>query len=63
MLILPFDVGGRITVTRLMWDDYSEKYVPSNAEDAVLIDVRTLAEFNSGHLDGALNLSVDNFVL
>lgn len=29
-------------------------------EDAVLIDVRTLAEFNSGHLDGALNLSVDN---
>jgi hypothetical protein len=38
MLILPFDVGGRITVTRLMWDDYSEKYVPSNAEDAVLID-------------------------
>lgn len=38
MLILPFDVGGRITVTRLEWHDYSEKYVPSNAEDAVLID-------------------------
>lgn len=38
MLILPFDVGGRITVTRLMWDDWSEKYVPSTAEDAVLVD-------------------------
>ena len=38
MLILPFDVGGRITVTKLMWDDYSEKFVPSTAEDAVIID-------------------------
>lgn len=38
MLILPFEVGGRITVTELMWDDYEEDFVPSNKEDAVLID-------------------------
>lgn len=29
-------------------------------EDAILIDVRTLAEFNSGHLDDAINLPVEN---
>lgn len=38
ILVVPFDIGGRITVTELMWDDYEEEYVPSNAEDAVLID-------------------------
>ena len=38
MLILPFDIGGRITVTRLEWDPYEEDYLPSNAEDAILID-------------------------
>ena len=29
-------------------------------ENAVLIDVRTLAEYNSGHLDEAINLPVEN---
>jgi hypothetical protein len=38
MLIIPFDIGGRITVTRLEWDPYEEDYLPSNREDAVLID-------------------------
>ena len=38
ILVLPFDVGGRITVSELMWDDYEEDYVQSNAEDSVLID-------------------------
>lgn len=46
MLILPFDVGGRITVTELMWDDYSEKYVPSTAEDAVVIDDQILQGYS-----------------
>ncbi len=38
LLVLPFEVGGRITVTELMWDDFEEDYVPSNKDDAVLID-------------------------
>lgn len=38
LLVLPFEVGGRITVTALMWDDFEETYVPSNKDDAVLID-------------------------
>ena len=38
ILVLPFEVGGRITVTELMWDEYEEDFVPSNKEDAVLID-------------------------
>ena len=29
-------------------------------DGAVLIDVRTLAEYNAQHLDGAINLPVDN---
>lgn len=38
LLVLPFDVGGRITVTKLQYDDYEEAYVPSTNENAVLID-------------------------
>ena len=38
MLVLPFEVGGRITVTELMWDDVEENFVPSNKDNAVLID-------------------------
>ncbi len=32
----------------------------SSDENAKLIDVRTIAEFNEGHLDSAINIEVDN---
>lgn len=38
IFILPFEVGGRITVTKLVWDDYEEDFIPSTQADAILID-------------------------
>lgn len=38
MLILPYNIGGKITVTKLKLNEINEKYVPSNAEDAILIN-------------------------
>lgn len=29
-------------------------------QDAVVIDVRTLDEYNTGHIDGSINIPVDN---
>lgn len=38
ILVLPYDIGGRITVTELEYSEYTETYVPSTKEDSVLID-------------------------
>ncbi len=35
---------------------------PDGDEDALLIDVRTPAEYASGHVDGAVNLPLNRFV-
>lgn len=33
---------------------------PENNQSTIVIDVRTAEEFNSGHVDGALNISVED---
>lgn len=38
---------------------YSVDLSSINKSDAVLIDVRTAKEFDSGHLDGAMNVALD----
>ncbi|MGI8893319.1 MAG: thioredoxin domain-containing protein [Bacteroidia bacterium] len=40
--------------TNLSTSEFSEKM--KNSSDALVIDVRTPAEFSSGHIDGALNI-------
>ncbi len=30
------------------------------AQGAIIVDVRSVGEFNSGHIDGAINMPVDN---
>lgn len=37
-----------------------EQYLESNNGDALLLDVRTVAEFEKGHIEGALNIPVDS---
>lgn len=37
-----------------------EQYLDSNSEDTLLLDVRTVAEFENGHIEGALNIPVDS---
>jgi NADPH-dependent 2,4-dienoyl-CoA reductase/sulfur reductase-like enzyme/rhodanese-related sulfurtransferase len=37
-----------------------EQYLESNNEDTILLDVRTVAEFEKGHIEGALNIPVDS---
>ncbi len=39
-------------------DAYVEQYVDANAEH-LLIDVRTPSEFDSGYIEGAINIPVD----
>ena len=38
---------------------YNEKYVVKNA-DALFLDVRTPKEFERGHVDGAVNVPLEN---
>jgi len=40
----------------------SDSTSPAWDEDALLIDVRTPAEYASGHVEGALNLPLERFV-
>ena len=37
-----------------------EQYLDSNSEDTLLLDVRTVSEFEKGHIEGALNIPVDS---
>lgn len=37
-----------------------EQYLESNKEDTILLDVRTVSEFEKGHIEGALNIPVDS---
>ena len=37
-----------------------EEYLNYNKENTVLLDVRSEIEFNNGHIEGALNIPVDN---
>jgi NADPH-dependent 2,4-dienoyl-CoA reductase/sulfur reductase-like enzyme/rhodanese-related sulfurtransferase len=37
-----------------------EQYLESNNEDTILLDVRTVSEFEKGHIEGALNIPVDS---
>jgi CoA-disulfide reductase len=37
-----------------------EEYLDYNKENTVLLDVRSEIEFNNGHIEGALNIPVDN---
>jgi NADPH-dependent 2,4-dienoyl-CoA reductase/sulfur reductase-like enzyme len=37
-----------------------EQYLESNNEDTILLDVRTVPEFEKGHIEGALNIPVDS---
>lgn len=36
------------------------EYQIQNTPDAVVLDVRTEGEFNAGHIDGAINIDVEN---
>ena len=38
----------------------TEEFMSSNLENAILLDVRTEIEFNNGHLEGALNIPLDD---
>jgi rhodanese-related sulfurtransferase len=40
-----------------------EKLLSSEIMDETLLDVRTVTEFNNGHIDGALNIPVDELRL
>lgn len=44
--------------TLLSGSEFAEKF--SKAENAVLIDVRTPAEFSSGHIASAINIDYEN---
>jgi rhodanese-related sulfurtransferase len=37
-----------------------EQYLESTNGDALLLDVRTVAEFEKGHIEGAVNIPVDS---
>lgn len=37
-----------------------EQYLDSNSEDTLLLDVRTVSEFEKGHIEGAINIPVDS---
>lgn len=37
-----------------------EQYLDSNSEDTLLLDVRTVSEFEEGHIEGAINIPVDS---
>lgn len=37
-----------------------EQYLESNNENTILLDVRTVSEFEKGHIEGALNIPVDS---
>ena len=38
----------------------AEDYLNYNKENSILLDVRSEIEFNSGHIEGAINIPVDN---
>ncbi len=42
--------------TKLLAGDFMEKY--TSTQDAVLVDVRTPAEFTAGHIDNAINIDI-----
>jgi rhodanese-related sulfurtransferase len=44
--------------TKLSGKDFIEKY--NSTSNAVLVDVRTPAEFLSGHIDKAINIDIEN---
>lgn len=37
-----------------------EQYLETNTDDALLLDVRTVTEFEKGHIEGAINIPVDS---
>ncbi|WJH56682.1 rhodanese-like domain-containing protein [Ectopseudomonas guguanensis] len=59
-------MGGRITVESVVrcswngWPDDRGIRMPEYS-DETLLDVRSDSEFHEGHIDGALNLSADEF--
>lgn len=55
-------VAGEVSknVTRNLVDNNLVLEIINNNPEIILIDVRTIAEYNSGHIEGAINYPVEN---
>jgi rhodanese-related sulfurtransferase len=58
LLIVVFAFRGSASGGVLNGDDFISKY--KSTPDSVLLDVRTPGEYNSGYIDGAVNLDYEN---
>ena len=58
LLIIFFAVSGSASSRLLSSNDFITKY--KSTPNAVLVDVRTPAEFNAGHIASAINVDYEN---
>ena len=56
--VLVAGCGASASAERISPDAYMEQFVDTNTE-YLLIDVRTPSEFDSGYIEGAINIPVD----
>jgi rhodanese-related sulfurtransferase len=58
IIIAGYFKGSKVSASTTSCTLSAAEFVKANKKDAVIIDVRTKREYDSGHVDGAINLDI-----